>query len=133
MYGQVKRHVNIEYTPQHERMKKFLGSFLHCKMICEKYLTGNGKRKDASDMEALSERMYDECRRRCEAVEQFIESLKICDEEKKLLRLHYFEGKSIESIAEYLYVSRSTAFRISKRAEANALAAFISYEGGESA
>ncbi len=124
-----KRSVNYDYTPAFGRMKSFLMSYVHCRMVSEKFDSDMRKGKiPPSEIEARRQ-MAKECEKRCEEVHDFLESVETeGEEEKEMLRKHYYAGKSIEAISEDLFVSRSTAFRISKRAEEKALIAFIKYE-----
>ncbi len=54
-------------------------------------------------------------RERVEEVESLLELLRP-SKEFTLLYLHYAEGIPVEKCAEYMYVSRSTAYRIMKTA-----------------
>lgn len=68
---------------------------------------------DEADFESLGEvplaraRMFD--------VRHFIMELENCDE-KLLLYYHYIKGESVERCAELLGISRSSGFRMKKRA-----------------
>ncbi len=125
-----KKNINYEFTPAFERMRAFLASYVHCRNVSEAFSEEMKRGKISNgDVEARRQ-IAEECDRRCDAVHEFLESVETKDEEKQLLRLHYYTGMSIEAISEELYVSRSTAMRISKRAEEKALLAFIKYEEG---
>ena len=52
---------------------------------------------------------------RIQSIESLMELLKPSDE-YTLLYLHYVKGIAVEKCAEYMYVSRSTVFRILKKA-----------------
>lgn len=124
--------IDLRGTPAFERMKSFLCSYKKCKRVCELYAEerkyGMVKKEEA----AVRDAFYSECKQRCDAVEVFIMSLGCGNDEKRMLWFHYIEGMSIEAVSERLYVSRSTAFRISKRAEEAALFAFMTFEGKQS-
>ena len=120
--------VCLKGTPAFERMRSFLGSYRSCRTICEQK---NVKAVESSldgKSSAIREAFFEECRVRCAEIERFIAELDCREDEKTLLRLHYLEGMSIERASEFIYVSRSTAFRIIKRAEEAALNAFIELE-----
>lgn len=119
---------DLRKTPAFERMRNFLASYKNCKRVCDCY---EEEKKlglvNAKDKE-IRDAFYNECKIRCHTVEMFITTLRCSYDEKRMLRFHYVEGMSIEAASERLYVSRSTAFRISKRAEAEALLAFMKLE-----
>lgn len=78
---------------------------------------------DRADFEAFGEvplaraRMFD--------VRHFIMSLANCDE-KILLYYHYVKGTNVERCAELLGISRSSAFRLKKRALIMAAQKYVS-------
>lgn len=123
--------IKLDSAPAFERMKTFLGSYLVCQKICEVYMSEKKNGTIRPEEEAIRDAFCEECRQRCEEVEQFIDGLLLGKDEKQMLRFHYLAGMSIEAASERLYVSRSTAFRISKRAEEGALLAFLKYECGQ--
>jgi hypothetical protein len=70
--------------------------------------------------------------KRCDQVKEFIEALPIEPDKKKMLELHYLHGYTVERCADQLYLSRSTAFRVKKKAEASASSFYFSFEQGYS-
>ena len=100
------------------QMKSFLESYRICRRICdsykEEYRAGMIPISEAEDRE----RIYRSCQTRCEQVKAFIDALQIDPERKKMLELHYSYGYTVERCADQLYLSRSTAFRVKKKAEA---------------
>ena len=124
--------IDLRGTPAFDRMKNYLASYKNCKRVCEQYAE---ERKHGTVMKAeedVRDAFFSECRARCNAIEAFILSVNCGNDERRLLWFHYVEGMSIETAAEKLYVSRSTAFRISKRAEEAALFDFVRLEGEQS-
>ena len=119
--------IDLRTTPAFERMKSFLRSYRRCKTVCDEYVVERVMLLDREERTVRDE-FYAECRGRCREVELFIKRITCTRDEKHLLWLHYVEGMSIEAVSERLYVSRSTAFRISRRAEEAALFAFLRYE-----
>ncbi len=81
---------------------------------------------DALDYESLGEAPL--ARARMFEVRHFIMEMKNCDE-KLLLYYHYVKGEKVERCAELLGVSRSSAFRMKRRALAMAAERYLS-EGG---
>lgn len=120
--------VDLRGTPAFERMKKFLGSYASCRNVCDTYEEEKRLGLVKAGEEVIRDVFYDECRTRCAMIELFIKGLECTGDEKHLLWLHYVQGLSLEAVSERLYVSRSTAFRISKRAEEAALIAFMRIE-----
>ena len=117
-----------------EQMKAFLESYRICRRICDSYKEEYGAGTIPVSEAEDRERIYRSCLRRCEQVKDFIESLNMDPERKKLLELHYLYGYTVERCADQLYLSRSTAFRIKKKAEASACALFFGFcdgKGGE--
>lgn len=115
-------------TPAYDRMKKFLSSYNVCKRACEAY---EGEKECGLIKTAereYREAFYLECKQRCESIEEFIASIDLDRDERQLFFLHYIKGLTIENASEKMYVSRSTVFRINKRAEYKALMRFISLE-----
>ncbi len=110
-----------------KQMKSFLESYKSCQRICdsykEEYSAGIIPISEAEDRE----RVYRSCSRRCAQVKEFIESLSIEPEKKKMLELHYLHGYTVERCADQLYLSRSTAFRVKKRAEILACAFYFDF------
>lgn len=111
------------------KMKSFLESYRTCRKICDSYKAeydaGIIPISEADDRE----RVYRSCRRRCDQVKEFIDSLSIELEKKKMLELHYLYGYTVERCADQLYLSRSTAFRIKKRAEDAACDFYFTFLG----
>ncbi len=68
---------------------------------------------DDNDYESMGEAPL--ARARMFEVRHFITEMKNCDE-KLLLYYHYIKGNSVEKCAELLGISRSTSFRLKKRA-----------------
>lgn len=128
--GQMKNEVIFPYkdTPAYDRMKKFLSSYVTCKKACETYESececGLIKKVEKEYREAF----INECRERCRAIEEFLSSIDLDRDERQLFSLHYINGLSIESASEQMYVSRSTVFRINKRAEYKAFLRFLSLD-----
>lgn len=116
-------------TPAYDRMKSFLSSYMPCKAACDMY-----EAESDADLINKVEREYRhafylECKQRCRSIEDFIASVDLDRDEKQLFFLHYIKGLTIENASEKMYVSRSTVFRINKRAEYKSLMRFISLEG----
>lgn len=124
--------IDLRGTPAFDRMKNYLASYKNCKRVCEQYAEERKYGMVKKDEEGVRDAFFFECRARCNAIEAFLLSLNCDNDERRLLWFHYVEGMSIETAAEKLYVSRSTAFRISKRAEEAALFAFMRLEGEQS-
>ena len=88
----------------------------------------NYEREHFEEKEGVLHDILDEvpvARERMSEIRHFISSLKNCDE-KLFLYYYYVKGRSAETCGELLGVSRSTAFRLKKRAillAAEALAA----------
>lgn len=124
--------IDLRGTPAFERMRSFLASYRKCKRVCESY--SEEKKLGLIKPEEIDVRdsFYRECLKRCHSVEVFISTVNCPQDERRMLWLHYVEGMSIEAVSERLYVSRSTAFRISRRAETAALYAFVSLESKQS-
>jgi len=118
-------------TPVYERMKKFLLSYKACKNACEAL----ENERECGIVSAVGAEYRDaflaECRHRCKMIEDFIQSADFDRDERQLFWLHYVEGLSIEKASEAMYVSRSTVFRINKRAEGKAFTRFMSLESVE--
>ena len=85
------------------------GKLLHLERYEREYFGDSG----AVDFESLGEVPL--ARARMYAVRHLINSLKNCDE-KLFLYYHYIKGESVERCAHLLGVSRSSAFRMKKRA-----------------
>ncbi len=94
----------------------------------DKYEREYFKDKGAVEYESVGEvplaraRMYE--------VRHFINSLPNCDE-KLFLYYHYIKGQSVERCGELLGVSRSSAFRMKKRAHLMAVSALREREKEE--
>ena len=116
-------------TPAYERMKAFLASYRGCKRACEMYETDEKYGLIKEVEKEYREAFYRECKQRCEMIEDFISSADLDRDEKQLFILHYINGLSIENASKKMYVSRSTVFRINKRAEYKALLRYVSLEG----
>ena len=121
--------IDLRGTPAFERMRNFLGSYKRCRTVCETYVEEKRIGTVRRGEQPIRDEFYFECRTRCSDVERFLRGVECGKDEKLMLWLHYVEGVSIEAASERLYVSRSTAFRISRRAEEAALFAFLRYEG----
>ena len=110
-----------------KQMKAFLESYRICQKICdsykEEYDAGIIPICEAEDRE----RVYRACKKRCAQVKEFIGSLSIELEQKKMLELHYLQGYTVERCADQLYLSRSTAFRVKKRAEISACSFYFDF------
>ncbi len=124
---------DFKYIPSYERMKKFLMSYNPSRRVCECYMKDLCEGIIKPEEYSARERMYIECQVRCREVRAFIDSLYLTDDEKAYLAYRYLSGLTAEAVADKLYVSRSSVFRIAKRAEERALPAFIEYEGRQSA
>ncbi|MBQ8140138.1 MAG: DUF1492 domain-containing protein [Clostridia bacterium] len=68
---------------------------------------------DEGDVEAFGEAPL--ARARMFEIRHFIMEMRNCDE-KLMLYYHYIKGESVERCAELLGISRSTAFRMKRRA-----------------
>lgn len=68
---------------------------------------------DDSDYESIGEGPL--ARARMYEVRHFITEMKNCDE-KLLLYYHYIKGNNVDKCAQLLGISRSTAFRLKRRA-----------------
>ena len=89
-----------------------LVNFLESYSIDKRFITAQKYAKEFFD-ETLS--IKDKCSARMNAVESLIELLNPSDE-YTLLHLHYIDDLSVEKCAECMYISRSTAFRLLKKA-----------------
>lgn len=84
--------------------------------VCEKFIRSQEYAQDffnPYDTQKVSKREQYEAR--MNAVESLIQLLEPSDE-YTLLHLHYIKGIPVEKCAESMFISRSTAFRMLKRA-----------------
>ena len=116
-------------TPAYARMKSFLSSYVSCKKACEAYEDEKACGLIKSVEKDIRDAFYNECKDRCKKIEDFIASVDLDRDERQLFFLHYIMGMSIENASEKMYVSRSTVFRINKRAEYKSLMRYIAVEG----
>ena len=79
----------------------------------ERYEREYFAQKDNCDFEAMGEAPL--ARARMYEVRHFINMLRNCDE-KLLLYYHYIKGENVERCAELLGISRSSGFRLKKKA-----------------
>ena len=89
--------------------------------VCEKFLQSQEYAKDffnPYDTQKVSKKEQYEAR--MNVVESLIQLLEPSDE-YTLLHLHYIKGIPVEKCAECMFVSRSTAFRMLKRAHESIL------------
>lgn len=115
-------------TPAYDRMKRFLSSYMTCKRACDTYESECECGLIKTVEKEYREAFINECRERCRTIEEFLSSVDLDHDERQLFSLHYINGLSIESASEQMYVSRSTVFRINKRAEYKAFLRFLSLE-----
>ena len=89
-----------------------LAEFLEYYSVDKKFISAQKYAKEFFDETLL---VKDTCSARMSAVESLIELLNPSNE-YNLLRLHYIENLPVEKCAECMGISRSTAFRLLKKA-----------------
>ena len=114
------KEVEVYTQAEMKRVEDYLKSYrINGKLLrLERYEREYFKDNGSCDYEALGEAPL--ARARMYEVRHFINSLENCDE-KLFLYYHYVKGERVERCAELLGVSRSSAFRMKKRAHIMAL------------
>lgn len=97
-------------SEKEEQVKEYLNRYKTYKQMLE----ADSYAREYSDKEApLCDRVF--LRAKMGEIERFIRSLPVC-REQTLLYNHYVRGHSIEFCGEMMYLSRRTAYRVSRAA-----------------